>query len=206
MNDRKRRKPLRSSGRSGKDNNSRSRSRRMPTKQRTSAPQPREYQEGALPELIRPQKDITVTSGHSDEVIGDVFTALYDETTQQTVSFDEAITLIKERENIASDEELLYVGKGTFAVVVHEGEKNDRHQVIKRKIDFEQHPEELTWRESLRFDISLAGTPPTDVSESDSDALDSDALDSDTSDSDTSDSDASDHDVTHINPNSHNSS
>lgn len=135
--------------------------KRNKTQSNIIASPPREhYPEGAIPQIVSPNiAEVEVVSDISKEAIENVLTAMYDETNKQTVSFDEALELIRNRETLAEDEEIIYSGKGSFAIVAYERIKNKRTLVIRKKIDFEKHQENLPWRESLCYGLALAYEP-----------------------------------------------
>lgn len=125
------------------------------------------FPEGAVPDIFTPSlsdeqralKDKTMS-------LPRVYTDMYDEHTQQMVSFDEALELIKQREQLEEGESLIYAGAGSFAVVKTEGKGKEKTQVVVRKIEFEKRHEEHNLREEMHFEIPVVNiSEPKPLSE-----------------------------------------
>jgi len=83
--------------------------------------------------------------------IQEIYLSLVDAVTGNTVHFDCAIRLIKEREVLREGEALVYVGSGTFAIsdrVPGTGPYN-----IRKKILFEEKESAASWRRRIAFSL-----------------------------------------------------
>lgn len=110
------------------------------------------YPEGAVPDIIKPVNAPELRSCKSDQIIQDPRTALDKNSVNEHLSFDEAIEQLRASENLADEEEILYVGQGKFAVVHYEQKGKKKTMQILRIIEFE-HRQRQEWREKLLYAV-----------------------------------------------------
>lgn len=83
--------------------------------------------------------------------IQEIYLALVDSTTGNTVHFDCALRVIREREPLREGETIVYVGSGSFAIVDRvpgTGPVN-----IRKKILFEEKESAAFWRKKISFSV-----------------------------------------------------
>ncbi|MCX7786865.1 MAG: hypothetical protein N2442_04105 [Spirochaetes bacterium] len=83
--------------------------------------------------------------------IQEIYLSLVDATSGNTVHFDCAVQLIREREPLREGETLVYIGSGTFAIsdrVPGTGPFN-----IRKKILFEEKESAAPWRRRIAFSL-----------------------------------------------------
>ena len=86
------------------------------------------------------------------EVIQDITTALSRPLDNTPVHFDCALTVVSEELKPGDGEKVIYLGKGSFAVV-EQSAYQQRKLIICRRTDWEK-PEDFTeWRKGLRTDV-----------------------------------------------------
>ena len=86
------------------------------------------------------------------EAIQDITSALSSPEDNSPVHFDCALKIAKEKMNPGEGEKVIYLGKGSFAVVELRAYQN-RTLKIARRIDWENHEETSEWRRDLRAEL-----------------------------------------------------
>ena len=87
-----------------------------------------------------------------DEPIKDITSALARPTDGTPVHFDCALKIVSEELNPGEGEKVIYLGKGSFAVVELQAYQQ-RDLKINRRIDWENLEEKSKWRLELRTDV-----------------------------------------------------
>mgnify|MGYP006304579993 CR=1 FL=1 len=101
----------------------------------------------------------------SGEPITDIYTAITDPETGRPANFDSVIQRLTEQEDLAPNERICYLGRGSFGVLVDQKGKKPRYYVRKR-IQYEDEYEKREWRRELSPGISRDYTPsPQPLSE-----------------------------------------
>lgn len=117
-------------------------------------------------EIMRPKIPAELISESDSPQNSTAYNSFYDETTQTIVSFEEALLLIRKREEISEEDNLVYIGKGTFAVIEYVQVEKKQRMLIKKSIVFEKYVEDIQWRDSMRYGLSFPYTPnPQSLSE-----------------------------------------
>ena len=86
--------------------------------------------------------------------IFDMSSALADRDNPEPVHFDCALQRISEFETLAPGEKILYIGKGSFAVVEF-AEGSQTAFTIKRKVPWEKENQKYDWRKSISQRLGL---------------------------------------------------
>ena len=86
--------------------------------------------------------------------IFDMSTALADRDSPEPVHFDCALQKISEFETLAPGEKILYIGKGSFAVVEF-AEGSQTVFTVKRKVPWEKENQKYDWRKSISQRLGL---------------------------------------------------
>jgi len=101
----------------------------------------------------------------SGEPISNIYTAIADPVSGRPANFDSVIARIAESEELAENERVVYMGRGSFGILVDEKGKKPRYYVRKR-IQFEDEHETYNWRKELSPGISRDYVPsPQPLSE-----------------------------------------
>ncbi len=103
-------------------------------------------------ESKRPDRP-TPPCGICEEPIKDITTALSRPSDGVAVHFDCALKEVSEKLNPREGEKVIYLGKGSFAVV-DDKEYEQRKLKILRRIDWESQEERAEWRTSLRTHVA----------------------------------------------------
>ena len=78
--------------------------------------------------------------------IADVGSALMSREDGQPLHFDCALAVLSEREKLAENERLTYIGQGRFGVITYENPHDIRSFKIQRIIEWEKSDEKVEWR------------------------------------------------------------
>ncbi len=89
----------------------------------------------------------------SGEPITDIYTAIADPETGKPANFDSVILKLTEQEELAENERVCYLGRGSFGILVDQKGKKPRYYVRKR-IQYEDEYEKHPWRRELSPGIS----------------------------------------------------
>jgi hypothetical protein len=101
----------------------------------------------------------------SGEPINDILTAIADPETGKPSDFDSVISRLSEQEELAENEHICYLGKGSFGIVVDQKGQKPRY-VIRKRIQYEDEFEKYSWRRELSPGISRDYRPePQPLSE-----------------------------------------
>lgn len=104
---------------------------------------------------VRPDKKVTVqydtfTCEKCGKLIEDITQAVTDPVTHHPIHFDCAREIILKSETLGENDELAYLGKGTFGIVHFENPRNRKEFTIVKKIEFEPPAEDKNWRTSVQ--------------------------------------------------------
>lgn len=94
----------------------------------------------------------------SGEPIQNIITAIADPETGRPANFDSVIARIAEGEELAANERICYLGRGSFGVLVEQKGRKPRYYVRKR-IQYEDEREKYAWRRELSPGISRDYVP-----------------------------------------------
>jgi len=94
----------------------------------------------------------------SGESIKNVLTAIADPETGRPANFDSVVQRLAEGEDLEPNEQICYLGRGSFGVLVDQKGKKPRYFVRKR-IQFEDEHEKYVWRRELSPGISRDYVP-----------------------------------------------
>ncbi len=86
------------------------------------------------------------------EVIKDISSALAVPSGGEPVHFDCALKAAAEKLNPGEGEKVIYLGKGSFAVVESEAYQQRKLKIV-RNLDWENPEEPAVWRQELRAEI-----------------------------------------------------
>jgi len=101
----------------------------------------------------------------SGEPIRDIVSAIADPESGKPSNFDSVIARLTEQEDLAENERICYLGKGSFGILVDQKGKKPRYYVRKR-IQYEDEYEKYPWRRELSPGISRDYVPtPQPLSE-----------------------------------------
>ncbi len=81
--------------------------------------------------------------------IQEIYLALVDGATGNTIHFECALRLIKEREPLREGESIVYIGSGIFAIV--DRAPGTGPFTIRKKIPFEEKESAASWRRRISF-------------------------------------------------------
>ncbi len=99
------------------------------------------------------------------EPLQDILTAIADPSSGKPANFDTVLKQLEEQEQLSENERIVYVGKGSFGVLVENRSAKPRYSIRKR-IQFEDEFEKYPWRKELSPGISRDYTPaPQPLSE-----------------------------------------
>jgi hypothetical protein len=94
----------------------------------------------------------------SGEPIANILTAIADPETGRPANFDSVVSRIAESEDLQENEQICYLGSGSFGILVEQKGGKPRYHVRKR-IQFEDEHEKHTWRRELSPGISRDYVP-----------------------------------------------
>ena len=94
----------------------------------------------------------------SGEPITDIYTAIADPETGKPANFDSVIKRLSEQEKLEPNEQICYLGRGSFGILVDRKGSKPRYHVRKR-IQFEDEYEKHHWRRELSPGISRDYVP-----------------------------------------------
>lgn len=101
----------------------------------------------------------------SGDPINNIYTAIADPVSGRPANFDSVLGRLAESEELAENETIVYLGRGSFGVLVDDTAKKPRYYVRKR-IQFEDEHEKYPWRRELSPGISRDYVPsPQPLSE-----------------------------------------
>lgn len=106
--------------------------------------------ERKTPSISKPQIE-QVICPVCNTPIQEIYLSLVDATTGNTVHFDCALRLIREREPLREGESIVYVGSGIFAIV--DGSPGTGSLNIRKKIPFEEKESAASWRRKISFSL-----------------------------------------------------
>ena len=113
------------------------------------------YPKEAMPRVIPPDTSLQLISSKSGKQISELFTAFNEGSSDDYVSFDEAIEYVRACEELQEGQEIQYVGSGKFAIVEFETENNIKHMKIIYTVDFETMKDIREWREKLQYQVTF---------------------------------------------------
>lgn len=82
--------------------------------------------------------------------IKDLNTALSDKNTGNPVHFDCILNFIKSSEEVKENEEVVYIGNGSFAIVVFENPRIRKKFKIIKYIEWEEKNKKYQWRDEIK--------------------------------------------------------
>ena len=85
-----------------------------------------------------------------EKEIKDLNTALSDKNPGNPVHFDCILEFIKNSEEIKTNEELIYIGNGNFAIVVFENPRIRRKFKIIKSIEWEEKSKSYQWKDAIK--------------------------------------------------------
>lgn len=100
-------------------------------------------------ESIRELKEREVLCAKCQKKIEDLSSALADKVSGNPVHFDCVLDEIKQRERLAENQQITYIGQGRFAVVYFPNPKDTRNFSIVRIIEWEERDKKFDWREEI---------------------------------------------------------
>lgn len=109
-----------------------------------------------LPNVSQISKFASLVCPRCGEVIKDITGAIADKHTGEPVHFDCVLNHLKETENLAETEKIVYVGHGNFAVVCFENPLDTKKFKIIRLIEWEDRNARPEWRSGILdyYDLS----------------------------------------------------
>ena len=110
--------------------------------------------EEKYPMPVRPAKRDYPPDPLTGQPIENVYTAFTHRDTEQPTSFDAVLEHVRNAENIAENQSLIYVGSGCFGVYEEVEENGRRRLVLQRKIAYEDSHHKPDWRRELAPGIS----------------------------------------------------
>ena len=94
----------------------------------------------------------------SGEPLADILTAIADPGSGRPANFETVLKQLEEQERLAENERIVYVGKGSFGVLVENTSSKPRYNIRKR-IQVEDEYEKYEWRKELSPGISRDYVP-----------------------------------------------
>ena len=110
--------------------------------------------EEKYPMPVRPPKREYPLDPITGAPVDNVYTAFTHRETEQPTSFDAVLDHLRNAENIAENQQLIYVGSGSFGVYEEVEENGRRHLALQRKITYEDSHHKPDWRRELAPGIS----------------------------------------------------
>ena len=99
------------------------------------------------------------------EPISDILTAITDPESGRPANFDSVVRRLEEQETVAENERIVYIGKGTFGILVEDKSRKPRY-TIRKRIQVEDDHQRHEWRKELSPGISRDFIPsPEPLSE-----------------------------------------
>ena len=101
----------------------------------------------------------------SGEPISNILTAIADPESGRPVNFDSMLQHLGDQEQIAENEQIIYIGQGAFGILVDQKGQRPRY-FIRKRIQIEDEYETHDWRKELSPGISRDYKPePQPLSE-----------------------------------------
>ncbi|HZK20050.1 MAG TPA: hypothetical protein VFC68_04925 [Treponemataceae bacterium] len=100
-------------------------------------------------EAIKVLKRNKPTCSMCEEPIIEISSCLADRKTGAPVHFDCVLKKITQEEKLLPNQKIVYIGKGSFAVVLFENPRDLKHFTIIRKIEWEQRDSDVEWRSEI---------------------------------------------------------
>ena len=120
-------------------------------------PKKKAFYNSVKPSLKAPKKEVyskiewpKAVCEKCGKEIKDLNIALSDKNTGRPIHFDCILEFIKKSEEIRENEEVIYIGNGSFAIVTFENIKARKNFKIIKSIEWEERNKSYKWKEEIK--------------------------------------------------------